>query len=201
MTAGAYVLAAVFTAYRDYAMTPQRAALQILGPRARVVRTNLAGRYATVVTKNGIVERDVLREAILLKRFSFGWQPLSIVDRCSLSEQRIAERDKVQLMRGIPKPPVYRPCVNGLRDFGPRTGVESVRKQLRGPLVPAAIVDGRFALARWYGLGGGETLFRFDRGRWHQIAGGGGVMGEETMRENGVPKHAWRTFGISGTAR
>jgi hypothetical protein len=44
-----------------------------------------------------------------------------------------------------------------------------VRRLMRGPLVPAVVVSGSWAIGEWYGAGGGETLFRRRDGRWTRI--------------------------------
>lgn len=62
---------------------------------------------------------------------------------------------------------------------------------MRGPLVPAVVVFGEWALGNWYGGGGGQSLYRKQRGQWLLVTSGGGAMGTEEMRKYGVPPSAW----------
>jgi hypothetical protein len=184
-----------------YASTPAQAAIHVLYPakgRSVVVqRMNIVGRYATVVSRGGLMEGELITEPILVEHFSFGWQALEILNfRCRLDGHAISEHDKALLMRGMPKPEDDRPCKGVTKDAGPTVDVEAVRRQMRGPLVPHVVVSGNFALGEWYGGGGGESLFKKLGAAWHRIAGGGGAMGTADIKKYGVPSSAWCAFGI-----
>ena len=184
-----------------YAATPQQAAIATVYrvPHARivVVRTNVAGRYATVVTRGGMMEGSPATAAILVQRFSFGWQPLESLDfRCRLDAHDIPPPTKQRLMAGMPPPQVERSCSGEARDSGPPAQVEAVRRQMQGPLVPQVTIAGRYALGQWYGAGGGQWLFASRGGSWHFVAGGGGAMGVREMRRYHVPSSAWCTFHL-----
>jgi hypothetical protein len=183
------------------AATPQRAAVQAvsfgLKAPATVRRTNLAGRYATVLISGGKMEGANVTAPILVEHFSFGWQPIDLLNfRCRLDSHDFTPAVKALLMRGMPKPQDDRPCRGMLADSGPRPDVEAVRRLMRGPLVPSVVVSGNWAIGQWYGAGGGETLYRRRDGRWTHVAGGGGAMGVEEMREYRVPLEDWCKFGI-----
>ncbi len=183
------------------AATPQRAAVRIvsfgLKTPATVKHTNVIGRYAVVLTSGGMMEGSNVTAPILVEHFSFGWQPIDLLNfRCSLGSHDLTPRVDALLMRGMPKPQDDRPCRGVLTDSGPRPDVEAVRRLMRGPLVPAVVVSGNWAIGEWYGAGGGETLFRRRDGRWSRTTGGGGAMGVQEMREYGVPRADWCSFGI-----
>lgn len=185
------------------AATPQDAALSAIysGPTkpAVVRRTNRAGAYATVLTSGGRMEGYPITDAILVERFSFGWQALDVLNsRCRLDAHRLDSLTESTLMRGMPKPRDDRPCrgPDSLRDAGPRDDVVAVRSMMRGPLTPYVVVSGNWAMGEWYGGGGGESLYHKRDGRWHLVESGGGAMGVDYVRKFGVPQSDWCKFGI-----
>lgn len=149
---------------KEFAFSPQEAALRALqpAPRPEIVRVNIAGPYATVLTRGGLMENSPVSSPILVKHFTFGWQALELVNfSCSLDQQMLGARDNATLMRGMPSPKADSHCA-ALRDDGDPAAVEAIRKQMVArKLVPSVIVRGSFALASWYGAGGGETLFKY----------------------------------------
>ncbi|MDE2482702.1 MAG: hypothetical protein KGN02_10975 [bacterium] len=187
---------------QSYAPTPQAAALAAMrhtAAPASVQRTNVVGRYATVLTKGGRMEGATVTSPLLLERFAFGWQPLELLNfRCRIDAHALGASVDERLMRGMPRAHDDRPCgTRGmLRDAGPAREVEAVRAIMRGPLVPAVVVVGTWALGDWYGAGGGESLYRKSDGAWHLVTGGGGAMSVFDMRKYGVPASAWCAFGI-----
>jgi hypothetical protein len=190
-------------ALHAYAATPQSAALGAMYADPKkppiVKRINVAGVYATVLTNGGRIEGEFVTDTILVRRFSFGWQPLEILNsRCDLEALRFGADVEDELMHGMPKPKDDRPCKGSgfLKDAGPRDDVEAVRQLMRGPLVPYVVVSGDWAMGEWYGAGGGEALYQKRSGRWHVVEDGGGAMGVDYMRKYGVPQSDWCKFGI-----
>jgi hypothetical protein len=165
---------------------------------AVVRRVNVAGSYAAVLTGGGRIEGELVTSPILVEHFSFGWQPLTLwQSRCGLEDSALGKGVEVQLMRGMPVLRDDRPCHGGsLKDAGPPSDVEAVRKLMFGPLVPYVIVHGGWALGEWYGAGGGEALYHEREGRWRLVENGGGALGVDYMRKYGVPEAAWCKFGI-----
>jgi hypothetical protein len=195
------VLAAIIAATLVHLHTPQTAVTHILSfekTPVTVTRTNVVGRYAAVLTKGGMMEGSAVSSAILAERFSFGWQPLELLNfRCRLESHELGSKINAELMRGMPQPyDDHRICAGDLKDAGPPSDVAAVRSLMFGPLVPAVVASGNWALGSWYGAGGGEDLFSKHAGRWKLVAGGGGAMGVDVMREYGVPRDDWCKFGI-----
>lgn len=186
----------------SYAATAQRAAIGAMysDPKkpAVVVRVNVAGSYATVLTKGGRIEGALVASPILVEHFSFGWQPLALWEsRCDLEDPALGKSVEEQLMRGMPGLRDDRPCKGRfLEDAGTPSEVEAVRKLMPGPLVPYVVVYGSWAMGEWYGAGGGESLYHEREGRWQLVESGGGAMGVDYMRKYGVPRPAWCKFGI-----
>ena|ERR1700681_2046810 len=186
----------------SYAATPQKAALAAVSPvrPAPIVRINVAGRYATVRIRGAMLEGSLIDAPILVERFSFGWQPLEVVNFvCRLQSHGLSPRDQRQLMQGMPSPippPAGRACNEDNTDVGPAPQVEAVRRLMQGPLTPSVTVARGYALGHWYGAGGGETLFVFRAGNWHRLTGGGGALGAAGMRWHHVPQSVWCTFRI-----
>lgn len=174
-----------------YAGTPQAAATQAVSfglKKAPVVRRiNVVGRYAVVLTSGGMMEGSEVTESILVEQFSFGWQPLDVLNfSCRLTSHALGEHVNAMLMRGMPQMTPEKGC-DTPHDAGPQSHVEAVRKMMRGPLVPYVIVSRNWAMGEWYGAGGGERLFKSINGVWHQVAGGGGAMNLNIVRAFGVP--------------
>lgn len=187
-----------------YAESPERAALSAIYSNSKtapvVRRVNIVGPYATVLTSGGLMESSPVHEAILVERFSFGWQALDILNvSCRLHDHALGARIESMLMRGMPRPSSnnFRMCT-GLRDAGPTADVEKLRPLVDGPLVPYVIVSNGWAIAQWYGAGGGMSLWQKRAGRWLLVEGGGGAMGVSEMRRYGVPETDWCKFGIAG---
>lgn len=186
----------------SYAATAQRAAIGAMysdpKKQAVVVRVNVAGSYATVLTKGGRIEGALVASPILVEHFSFGWQPLALWEsRCDLEDPALGKSVEEQLMRGMPGLRDDRPCKGRfLEDAGTPSEVEAVRKLMPGPLVPYVVVYGSWAMGEWYGAGGGESLYHEREGRWQLVESGGGAMGVDYMRKYGVPRPAWCKFGI-----
>ena len=186
-----------------YPATPQTAAIraQYIEPKNYVVvrRVNVVGRYAAVLASGGRIEGELNANAILVERFSFGWQPLEILDsRCRLDSYGLDVAVKRRLLNGMPELKDDRPCRTEPRDSGSPTAVEAVRRVMRGPFVPYVIVSGDWALGEWYVAGGGESLYQKRSATWRLVESGGGAIGVENVRRNGVPQSAWCVFGILG---
>jgi hypothetical protein len=187
--------------------TPQQAALRTVGfgfgltPAPVVVRVHIAGRYAAVLTRGGIMEGSRVSDPILLEHFPFGWQPLEMLNfRCRLDGHHLTAATKARLMRGMPTPKDDRPCNEDDRDVGSPADVNAVRRQMRGPLVPYVVVSNGWAMGEWYGGGGGQTLFQLRHGTWTLVAGVGGAMSTYEMRKYGVPSAAWCALAIYDAA-
>jgi hypothetical protein len=192
----AQILVAVLTAGPNFSTTAQLAALRAVGYPAThpvVVRTNVAGRLATVLTRGGILEGTPQAVPILVERFPDGWQAIESLNfLCRLESHAISSRDEAALLKGMPHPQNDRPCGQGeYSDSGAPAAVEAVRGLMRGPLLPWVAVSGDYAMGEWYGGGGGETFYRRSNGTWHRILGGGGAQGVDEMKSHGVPASVW----------
>ena len=193
----AFILAA---ALQSFAPTPQAAAVTaVYGVRISptVARMNVVGRYAAVLPADAMMDGSPVNAPILVERYSFGWQALEVLNfRCRLDSHNFGARINRLLMQGMPAPKDDRPCRGLASDSGPQADVEAVRKLMRGPLVPWVAIARDWAMGEWYGAGGGQTLFRKRGGAWTFVAGGGGAMGVNEMRQYGVPRSIWCALGI-----
>ena len=190
------------TTLHMYAATPERAALQVVhGSKKPLVvqRTNVAGSYAAVLIRGGLMEGSEVTAPILLQHFSFGWQALDLLNfHCRLESHKLGHEREVLLMRGMPNPDDDRPCRGEHNDAGPPTDVEAVRRLMQGPLVPYVVVSHNWAMGEWYGFGGGQTLYQRRGGRWHRVTGGGGTMSLAEVRAYGVPYDDACRFDVIG---
>ncbi len=181
--------------------TPQAGALKVVGfglkKPATIVRINVVGRYAAVLTRGGVMESWHVTAPVLLERFSFGWQPLDVLNfRCRLDLHELGSGVSRLLMQDMPEPSDDRPCRGIGADAGAPADVVAVRKLMRGPLVPYVVVVGNWAMGGWYGAGGGESLYQRLGHTWRIVVSVGGAMGVDEMRRYGVPNAAWCKFGI-----
>ena len=115
---------------------------------------------------------------------------------CRLHDHALGARTESMLMKGMPTPSDnnFRMC-NGRKDAGPSDEIQEVRRLEPGPLVPYVIVSRSWAIAEWYGGGGGTSLWSKHDGRWSLVQGGGGGLGTRDMRTHGVPESDWCKFG------
>lgn len=194
------VLAAA-TAF-NYAATPPAAALQAVRDpghaAASVARVNTVGSHATVLLHGAVVGGAPLSDAILLHRFSFGWQPLDVVhSRCAFTMRRIDQKSAELLMRGMPGLSDQTSCKGDYgSDYGPLREIEAVRKIARGPFIPFVAVYRDWAKSEWYGAAGGEHYYRLRHGTWRLVFGGGGAYSTEELGRRGVPRAAWCSFEV-----
>lgn len=82
--------------FHAYASTPQDATLRIVSIGVKkppvVRRVNIAWPYATVLTSGGVMEGSAVTAPILLRHFSFGWQPLDLLNvRCDLDSHALEQ--------------------------------------------------------------------------------------------------------------
>lgn len=189
----ALVLALTFP-YVNHAATPQATALGVLFPRTgvTVVRVNIAGNYATVLTRGAVMEGAPLKGALLLEHFSFGWQTLTLLDYCHVGKG-FSARDWALLMQGMPEAKGNRECFTP-SDSGPQSDVEAVRLLMRGPLIPDVVVCGEYAMGEWYGAGGGQSLYRRDEHGWKLVTTWGGAINASELERFGVPRNAACVF-------
>ena len=136
------------------------------------------------------MESSPVNDPILIERFSFGWQPLEVVsDTCDkrFLDAVAGTEAAVKLLAGMQLAVPSEKCEVFPIDRGSAVDVAAVRAQMRGPLIPYVLVSRDWALAQWYGAGGGDGLFHRVSGRWVRKGGGGGAMDIDILRAFGVP--------------
>lgn len=190
-------------AFHHYGATPQAAARTAIYSSApgRVVvrRTNMVGRFATVLMSGAWMEGAEIHAPILVERFPFGWQPLELLNfRCSLLAHKLGARVDHLLMRGMPAPHDDAPCTYTERDAGPVADIDAIRKVMRGALIPAVVVVDDWAVGSWYGAGGGESIYHKRDRRWALIASGGGAFGPDEARKFGIPTRDLCPLNLGG---
>jgi hypothetical protein len=168
-----------------HAQTPEEAAIRTVyaapGKRVTVLRENRAGRHA-------MMEGSAMTAPILVERFPFGWQALDVANfRCRIIGHGLDAATVTALMRGMPPPADDAACGESSLDVGPSDEIEAVRAMDDAfGLHPRVAVAGGYALASWYGGGGGEHLYARRHGHWTFIAGGGGAMDAGILHSFGV---------------
>lgn len=196
------MIALVLAAVVSFASTPQQAALRTVyaAERAKIVveRTNVVGKYATVLVSGGTAPGEEQPSAILVERFSFGWQPIDYLNvRSRLDAQELGDAVARALMAGMPKMAEGRPCTGACTDEGRLADIEAIRTQMDGKgFIPWVVISGDYGFSLWYDQGGGNALFKKTDGRWHLIRSGGGAMDAGILRAFGVPESALCPFGV-----
>ncbi len=188
----------------SYAATPVQAAMAAVAAKPRdVVRVNVRGKFATVLFRGGYLEGAPPHAPILLEKFAFGWQPLESLDfRCRLDVHVSSPKDRRALMEAMPAPQPDKSANDcDPRDAGSGNGLisdqDAIRMQMQGPLVPYVAVARPYALADWYGAGGGQALFRWNAHGWRLIRSVGGALGADDMVQYGVPKQYWCALHVA----
>ena len=127
----------------------------------------------------GRIEGSRFNGTLLLQRFSFGWQLIDIVPPerlpCLVTARGIPRSHAEKL--NLPLRTQSKNCPDA-RDRGAATDVVAIRKAMnsrRQAIHRVSVVD-RYALAWWYGWGGGQTVFEKRAGAWTQIGNGGGAF-------------------------
>ena len=182
---GAVLIAAISVAAPSNQQAAVRSEILRVYPGS-VARVGIAGNYA-VALGDVIVESAHDRGEFLLERFPFGWQILESapdtggVQSCVFRAHGIDTtlESRLQHLIGIDSAPNDRTCaIRGLqRDTGDLKDVVTVRQVMhRGrSIVPYVRVYRDYALAEWYGGGGGQAILRKHRSSWDLLSGGGGA--------------------------
>ena len=184
-----------------FGSTPQETLERWLPQTKTVDRINVSGDFALARVSGVSIESLPLRSPILLKRFSFGWQVLAAISAtCELTQLGVPDPAIALLARGMSLPEDTQDCHGSgfVPDMGRISDVESVR-QLMGMAVfhPYVVVVGDYAVAEWYGAGGGETFFKRSGKRWARFAGGGGAYSAQDLISIGMPRAtACKMIGI-----
>jgi hypothetical protein len=134
---------------------------------------------------------------LLLQRFSFGWQPVAVVQApCDLDGRGITAREKAKILASIHLETTSTvDC--GDRDRGSADDIVAVRRQMYGPVVPFVIVSGGYAFAPEYGDGGGCGLFRKVGRKWEQIGGCKGALTPGVVERYHIPFGTQCALGIA----
>jgi hypothetical protein len=190
----ALILAVAGGPLTNYAATPQLAAQQVVGaPQLRPIRTNIAGRYAVVATRSGIIENEPPPSMTLLEHFDFGWQAIDFVqDQCALAPRGIGAAARRALLVGMPKL-AHSPdnCIAAMHpvDHGSLTDITAIRHDDHALLIPYVWVSRDYAISGWFGGGGGQHLYRKTSHGWEIVPGigGGGELDATQLIGSGVP--------------
>lgn len=164
--------------------------------QVRIVDVRNRGRFAVAAFQGGEIEGSLRDGQLLLEHFAFGWQVVDLVlpgfslDR--LKEYGISSAYATYLFERVHDPaPKDDQCLDNCRaDSGSDVDVTAIRaltlrsqNQAIGPVV----VSSNYAMARWWGNGGGEMLFSKTEGHWREISGGGGCLGLAEIVKHDVP--------------
>ncbi len=186
-----------------FGSTPQETIERWLLPQTKTVdRINASGDFALARVSGVSIESFNLRSPILLKRFSFGWQVLAtITAACELAELGVPDPTITLLAQGMSLPEDTQDCHGPgfVPDMGSITDVESIRQLMgMGVFHPYVVVVGDYAVAEWYGAGGGETFFKRSGKRWTRFTGGGAYSAQGLI-SGGMPRAAaCKVIGIIG---
>ena len=137
-------------------------------PDAKITSEQVRGNVATVSFVHAKVEGSDYSGRILLHRYPFGWQAVSMAG--GHEAFRAGE----------------------LHDIGPANDVTAVRSMManlyhgRQIIGPVHVVK-NYALATWWGFGGGEALFKKTGKDWTVVTKGGGSLDAAGLRSYGVP--------------
>ncbi len=187
----------------DYGATPVGAAEHIyrssdLRLRIHVHRSIATERFAIVVVSSTPMDDRHGETALLLQRFSFGWQPVGVVQHtCDIEHRGISARDRATLLRIVNlEPDDPHECALDERDRGPATDVSAIRRQMYGPVVPFVTIADGYAYALEYGDGGGCGLFRRSHGAWENIATCKGALDPTVIGRYHIPTSTVCALGL-----
>lgn len=200
------VIAAATEVPNAYGPTPQETVMHIWTfpgkPAPRVLRANAASDYAVLlVSSTGPLFTPP--STLLLKHFSFGWQPIEVgVVACGLDAYGISAEEKRALLVGMPQPtpapgePKAFRCHSQI-DVGSAADVEAIRKRM-GPVVPFVIVSHDFAFSQEIYDGGGCGLFQRVGNDWKLIAGCKGALDPTVLKRVSIPRADLCAMDIAG---
>lgn len=169
----------------SFASTPQDEIVKAYtyhgGLPFRVLRTNVAGRYAAVLVAGNTMSDMPTNQTYLLERFSFGWQALNPVDEKCAGSVNCRFR----------------------ADAGPSGDVESVRELMDGALVPFVSVSGNYAYGEgwdeFHGTPGYCGIFRRENGAWKLLVYCHlEPLSEQCLRSLGIPLNTLHALSIAG---
>jgi len=171
-----------------------------LHAKVQVLSSTVLANVAVVVIRGTPMDDADRGTPLLLQRFSFGWQPVSVVDApCDLDRRGITASDEAKLAAGIHLASNSAERCASERDRGSAEDVAAIRRQMFGPVVPFVIVDDGYAFAPEYGDGGGCGLFRKTSDGWEQIGGCKGALTPGVVEQYRIPLNTQCTLGIAET--
>ncbi len=158
-----------------------------------LTRFESLGDSSVVSFEHGLVEGRTVKGQLLLRRFDFGWQTIDI----ALPAFRMADLEghgisvgNAALLLGV-NPGRGNPSRHFCSaDFAKSNDVTAVRKlMLSRPdeAIGGIEIASGYAVAYWWGNGGGADVFAQQSGTWRRLAGGGGVIDAAVLEKLGAP--------------
>jgi hypothetical protein len=137
-------------------------------PDAKITSAQVKGNVAVVSFSHGKIEGVDRSGKLLLRHYVFGWQAVSMAG----SKEAFNAAD--------------------LHDTGESADVESIRRKMADKyhsheIIGPVHVVRDYAIANWWGIGGGQALFRKVGSAWTVVTAGGGALGMSDLRRYGVP--------------
>ena len=134
------------------------------------------------------IEGQPFKSEILLERFPFGWQMIDLgrpaIAPCQLAARNVDSAALKHFADAVGlAPDTTDACRYPPEDLGAPGDTVAVRA-LMAPVklfVPRVRAVGDYAIAEWYGGGGGQDLFAKRNGTWRRIGGGGGAFDSELL--------------------
>jgi hypothetical protein len=136
---------------------------------AKITATHVNGNVAVVSFYHAKIEGADFSGRLLLRHYPFGWQAVS------MAGGNIAFN------------------AASLHDTGATADVDAIRAKMatlyrREIIGPVRVVQ-NYAIANWWGTGGGQALFRKSGSGWSVVTAGGGALGPSDLRRYGVPSN------------
>lgn len=193
MLQSAVLIALAATA--GFPQTPADAARDFIGNgAAKITHVVQDGRLAVVTFRNADIEGQRQDGQLLIKHFSFGWQPIdgafqSAFARCVLISNgaSAAQADRLGWNGNLPRE-AHPECGEDRSDRGSPGDVIAVRAQMQRShgrnIIGPVRISHNFALAAWAIPGGGETLLTRANQSWKIVISGGGALSRSDLTKN-----------------
>jgi hypothetical protein len=164
--------------------------------QVRIIDTKTSDGFAVAGFRAGQIEGELLNGQLLLQHFTFGWQ---VIDLSSpgfaighLQNHGISSNTATHLYdRAVGSEPRDSHCLdNCLADAGSQTDINAIRSLTlvsRNEAIGPVVVSSDYAMAGWWGNGGGEMLFFKTHGLWKMKIDSGGCFNFAELVKHGVP--------------
>lgn len=164
--------------------------------QVRILNPRTSGHFAVVTFQSGHIEGGLYNGQLLEEKFPFGWQVVDLATTGfatgQLLNHGISAASATYLHEGSTGGDSRASvcpdnCKSDSGRFSDIVAIRSLMLLTPNEAIGPVVVSSTYAMAEWWGNGGGEMLFTSTHWRWKILSGGGGCWNIAELVEHRVP--------------